>query len=270
MSKNIFLNKTIAVTPIDITVVEEEHMENKEYVCANPLAIYGYQPRSVEECLNNFFAGWTIGGGETLQMVAKLRPSEKTASGVDGQGNPTGLDFWEEIPEPGGCTLTCAFVKTKFCDELSKKLDDSYLGCFYHEPNSPFSCNCPYIGKNFHKILTVALKHSTFWNTPYETPLMRKAFMAFLNSIKVEINVEGNFNLKPGKKVFIIDTQNPQFSKRLGKLHGDWFIVSASHRIFKDRHFETTLVLSRVFVDANSQFYSTTVSDISILGTIQK
>lgn len=269
MSKNVFLNKTIAVTPIDVTIIEEEHMENKEYACANPLAIYGYQPRNVEECLNNFFAGWTVVPGLTAEMVWKLRPSNFDNAFYDPQTREISGGV-EEEPEPGGCTLTCAFVQTKFCDELSKKLDDSYLGCFYHEPNSPFSCNCPYIGKNFHKILTVALKHSTFWNTPYETPLMRKAFMAFLNSIRLEINVEGNFNLKPGKKVFIIDDKKPGFSQRLGKLHGDWFIISASHRIFKDRHFETTLLLSRVFVDANAQFYSTNATDITLLGTIEK
>lgn len=266
--KTFFIDKNISTENIKVNLVDESHMEKKAYECANPYAIYGTQPRTVEECLNNFFPGWTIGGGVTLQKVAKLRPSKKTGSGVDPDtGQPTGLDFWEEIPEPDGCTLTCEFVKTKLCDEIAQNLDESYLGCFYEEPNAPFSCDCPNFGKNFPKLLNVALTNSTFWNTPYDAPLYRQALLSWLGAKKAEITVQGSFKVKPGSVIAINDPPS-SYSARAGHLMGYWLVTDISHRIFKDRHHEMSLSLSKI--NSNSIRFSTKTSIIDNITSIQR
>jgi hypothetical protein len=269
MSKNVFLNKVIATNAVQTNQIDEEHIEAKEYVCANPLAIYGAPPRTTAECLEKFFPGYTS-EASMIAMVGKLRPSKKTASGVDGDGNPTGIDTWEEIPEPDGCTLTCAFTETKMCDDISKKIGDTFLGCFYSEPNAPFSCDCPKFGKDFPKLLTAALKNSTFWGTPFESPMARRAFIALLNATKVQVTIDGTFAIRPGYKVNINDIPREYSGNTVGKLHGDWIVLNINHRIFKDRHQETTLTLVRDYTSSNAQNTSTADSNLTPIINIQR
>ena len=247
MSKNVFLNKVIATTAVQTNQIDEEHIEAKEYVCANPLAIYGAPPRTVPECLEKFFPGYTQNAALN-DMVAKLRPSKPSIS----SDMETGLAIYEENPEPDGCTLTCAFVETKMCDDIKEKLGDTFLGCFYSEPNAPFSCDCPAFGKDFPKLLSIAVKNSTFWNTPLESPLVRRAFLAFLNATKVKVTIDGNFSIRPGYSVFINDPGNSFSGSQTGKLHGFWVITAITHTIFKDRHHESTLTLARHYTPANN------------------
>ena len=261
MSKNVFLNKIIATTASKTNEIDEEHIEAKEYVCANPLAIYGAPPRTVDECLEKFFAGYTS-NADVIAMVGKLRPSKKTVSGTDGDGEPTGIDTWVEIPEPDGCTLTCAFTETKLCDDIKKKMGDTFLGCFYSEPNAPFSCDCPSFSKDFPKLLNIAIKNSTFWNTPLEAPLVRRAFLAFLNATKVKVTIDGNFSIRPGYSVFINDPGNSFSGSAHGKLHGNWVITAITHRIFKDRHHESTLTLARHYTGENYPNTNTQVQNL--------
>jgi hypothetical protein len=266
--KNFFLDKTVSTNPVKVIEIDDPHMEAKDYICANPLAIYGSQPRSVDECLNNFFPGWTVDAGITLQLVAKLRPSKKTGSGVDLQtGNPTGMDFWEEIPEPDGCSLTCEYIQTKLCDSIANKLDESFLGCFYQEPNAPFSCDCPNFGKNFPKLLNVALVNSTFWNTPYDAPLYRAALSSWLNSKKAEITVHGSFKVKPGSLIGIIDSP-ASYAVKNGQLHGIWLVTNISHKIFKDRHHEMALTISKI--PSTEAPFNTKITNMSYINTIER
>lgn len=247
MSKNVFLNKVIATTAVQTNQIDEEHIEAKEYVCANPLAIYGSSPRTVPECLEKFFPGYTQNAALN-DMVAKLRPSKPSIS----SDMSSGLPIYEEDPEPDGCTLTCAFTETKMCDDIKEKMGDTFLGCFYSEPNAPFSCDCPSFGKDFPKLLNIAIKNSTFWNTPLEAPLVRRAFLAFLNATKVKVTVDGNFSIRPGYSVFINDPGNSFSESATGKLHGNWVITAITHTIFKDRHHESTLTLARHYTGQNN------------------
>jgi len=259
MSKNVFLNKVIATTAVKTNQIDEEHIEAKDYICANPLAIYGAPPRTISECLEKFFPGYTQNAALN-DMVAKLRPSKPSIpSDMDSE-----LAIYEEDPEPDGCTLTCAFVETKMCDDIKEKLGDTFLGCFYSEPNAPFSCDCPSFGKDFPKLLSVAVKNSTFWNTPLEAPLVRRAFLAFLNATKVKVKIDGNFSIRPGYSVFINDPGNSFSGSANGKMHGFWVITSITHTIFKDRHHESTLTLARHYTSANSE--NTNTQDQNIRG----
>lgn len=265
MSKNVFLNKIIATTSTKTNEIDEEHIEAKDYICANPLAIYGAPPRTISECLEKFFPGYTQ-DAELMHMVAKLRPSKPTIS-----SNPdTQMPIYDEDPEPDGCTLTCAFTETKLCDDISKKIGDTFLGCLYSEPNSPFSCDCPKFGKDFPKLLTAALKNSTFWGTPFESPLARRAFIALLNTTKVQVTIDGTFDVRPGYKVNIEDIPREYSGENNGKLHGNWIVLNVNHRIFKDRHQETTLTLVRDYSASNAENVSTASSNLGPIINIQR
>jgi len=265
MSKNVFLNKNIATTQVHINFIDEEHIEPKDYMCANPLAIYGSFPRTVSECLEKFFPGYTQ-NSELNEMLAKLRPSKPSiSSDIDSD-----LPIYEEDSEPERCELTCAFSDTKMCDKIEERLGETFLGCYYSEPNAPFSCDCPFFGKDYAKLLTAALKNSTFWNTPFEAPLARRAFLALMNATKVQVTIDGTFKVRPGYKVNIYDIPNQYSGAQLGKLNGDWIVMAVNHKIFKDRHQETTLTLMRAYTNANIQNTNTQNTFIDPIINIQK
>jgi len=259
-SNNVFINKTIATTPVKTIEVDEDHMEAKDYICANPYAIYGSAPRTTTECLEKFFPGYTQ-NQEIKELVAKLRPSKKITT--SGSGPPD----YVEIPEPG-CSLDFAFSAAKACDLIEYHLGKSFFGCFYADPNFPFSCNCPSIGKDFPKLLAATIKTASFWNTPLETPLVRRAFLSILNSTKIQVTIDGTFDLKPGYKVLINDPPDVNGIKE-GKMQGFWIIQNMSHKIFKDRHMETTLTLVRAYNDENAPFTNTKDVNIEALINIE-
>jgi hypothetical protein len=265
MSKNVFLNKVIATNATITNQIDEEHIENKDYICANPLAIYGAPPRTTSECLERFFPGYTQ-DKELNDMVAKLRPSKPTISSNPGSMLP----IYDEDPEPDGCTLTCAFTEIKMCDEIEKKIGKTFLGCYYPEPNAPFSCNCPLYGADYPKLLTAALKNTTFWNTPFETPLARRAFLAFLNATKIQVSIDGTFNIRPGGLIDIYDVPNQFSSDFEGKLNGYWIVLSVTNKIFKDRHHETILTLVRAYAPENVPNTETKETNINNITNIQR
>lgn len=255
---NAFINKTVATSNVRSIEVDDEHIEQKDYVCANPYAIYGSPPRTTTECLEKFFPGYTQ-DPEIAKMVAKLRPSKL---------KPNSTSEYIEIPEPDGCSLNFAFAASKACDLVEYYLGKSFLGCFYADPNSPFSCNCPSFGKDFPKLLTATIKSASFWKTPLETPLVRRAFLSILNSTKIQVTIDGTFNLKPGFKVLINDPPDVNGVKE-GKMQGYWIIQNMSHKIFKDRHMETTLTLVRAYNDENAPFTNTEDVNIEALINIE-
>lgn len=273
MSKNVFLNKVIATNSTITNRIDEEHIENKDYICANPLAIYGAPPRTTSECLERFFPGYTQ-DKELNDMVAKLRPSKPSIE----SSKPTMLPIYDEDPEPDGCTLTCAFTEIKMCDEIEKKIGKTFLGCYYPEPNAPFSCNCPLYGADYPKLLTAALKNTTFWNTPFETPLARRAFLAFLNATKIQVSIDGTFNIRPGNLIHIYDVPNQFAAGGLGtdtgssegKLNGYWIALSITNKIFKDRHHETILTLVRAYAPENIANTETISGNIGRIINIQR
>jgi hypothetical protein len=265
MSKNVFLNKVIATNATITNQIDEEHIENKDYICANPLAIYGAPPRTTSECLERFFPGYTQ-DKELNDMVAKLRPSKPSILSDE----TTQLPIYQEDPEPDGCTLTCAFTEIKMCDEIEKKIGKTFLGCYYPEPNAPFSCNCPLYGADYPKLLTAALKNTTFWNTPFETPLARRAFLAFLNATKIQVSIDGTFNIRPGGLIDIYDVPNQFSSDSEGKLNGYWIVLSVTNKIFKDRHHETILTLVRAYAPGNVSNTETKETNINNITNIQR
>lgn len=208
------LLQTIITRTSQYRDANEIFMEGRDYTCANPEAIFHGSPRTIEECEHRFFAGYT---GITM------KPSEC---------------------EPSECCLEEAFQGIKLCNEIKTQMGGEYLGCLLIDPNAPYSCDCPRVGKEFDKLLNIAFKNSTFWNTDPVSPLYRKALLSLMNAIRVDIKVAGTFKISPGDIVTIYDQKNPQYQSEYGKLNGRWLVLSIKHHIFKDRHHEMTLTLS--------------------------
>lgn len=217
--------------------------ENRTYGCANPESTEGYPPRTVQECESRFFS-------DDPTALARLKPSQS---------------------EPTDGELVAAFTNLKMCSGITAQLDNSYLGCFYNDPNNPFSCNCPKQGSNFDKIQNVAIKNSTFWKTDPVSPLYRRALLSLMNAVKIDITVPGRFDIKPGDIIQIEDPPNPQYQQNNSKLHGKWLVLAINHTILKDRHHEMVLSLS-AFGNAvgTGVFADTTTSNIEKLENIER
>jgi len=219
----------------------ETFMENRDYTCANPEAIMFGFPRTIQECEARFFENYD---GITL------KPQEC---------------------EPNECCLQETFEDIKLCKEIEEQLGEDYLGCLLIDPNAPYSCDCPRIGKDFDKLLNVAFKNSTFWNTDPVSPLYRKALLSLMYAIKVDIKVAGTFKVSPGDIVTIFDDKNPDYQSDYGKLNGRWLVLAINHHIFKDRHHEMTLTLSAFGRGIRGDYFEdVTYSDTTSLERIQR
>jgi len=217
--------------------------ENRTYGCANPEATEGYPPTTIQECESRFFT-------DDATALARLKPSQS---------------------EPTDGELVSAFTDLKMCSGIQTQLGESYLGCFYNDPNNPFSCNCPKQGSDFEKIQNVGIKNSTFWNTDPVSPLYRRALMSLMNAVKIDITVTGRFDIKPGDIIQIEDPPNPEYQQNNSKLHGKWLVLGISHTILKDRHHEMVLSLSAFGNAINATtFADTTASNIDKLTNIER
>jgi hypothetical protein len=227
----------------DFRITQGILSENRTYGCANPEATEGYPPRTIEDCESRFFS-------DDPTALARLKPSQT---------------------EPTDGELVSAFTNLKMCSQISSQLGESYLGCFYNDPNNAFSCNCPKQGADFEKIQNVAIKQSTFWNTDPISPLYRRALLSLMNAVKIDITVAGRFDIKPGDIIQIYDPPNPEYQLNGSKLNGKWLVLGINHRIFKDRHHEMVLSLSAFgnAVGADT-FADTSTSNITALESIER
>jgi hypothetical protein len=222
--------KNTSTSGIQAVSPAEKFIEIKQYKCANPDAIEKGGPISIAKCEELYFQ------------------------------NYSGVTFKPQETEPSDSQLEAAFENLKGCSFISDNMGNQYLGCFIEDPDAFFSCDCPRVGKKFPKLLKLATKNSTFWNTDLRTPMARNSFTKLLGAFKISITVNGNFRLYPGAVIEIIDTPLLGFQYNTPKLAGKWLVLNAQHTIGKDRHHETTYVLSAI---ANASFYNTLISSIN-------
>jgi len=103
-------------------------------------------------------------------------------------------------------------------------------------PDYISKCSYPTIGERFTEYLQyIASEDVRYWNTPYETPLYRKAQMQLLMSSEIEIEVPGDFNVKVGsiiKTVFPVsmNVDSPAGdSAEENQMNGKWLVVKIKH-----------------------------------------
>lgn len=91
-------------------------------------------------------------------------------------------------------------------------------------------------GSNFKHYLEYSKTNATFWNTPKETPLYRKAQTALLTYQRIKIVVNGDFDIKPGNLV-AINMPTPEMSSiSETRFHGTWMVYKNEHIITSQKH----------------------------------
>ena len=93
-------------------------------------------------------------------------------------------------------------------------------------PEDDKVCPGPIIGSNFKFYKEYSKTNATFWNTPPETPLFRRAQTALMNAQRVKILVHGNINITPGT-IVNIDYFN---------FGGRWMVYRVERTITAERH----------------------------------
>jgi hypothetical protein len=93
-------------------------------------------------------------------------------------------------------------------------------------PEDDKVCPGPIIGPNFKFYKEYSKTNATFWNTPPETPLFRRAQTALMNAQRVKILVHGNINITPGT-IVNIDYFN---------FGGRWMVYRVERTITAERH----------------------------------
>ena len=89
---------------------------------------------------------------------------------------------------------------------------------------------------NFKHYLEYSKTNATFWNTPKETPLYRKAQTALLTYQRIKIVVNGDFDIKPGNLV-AINMPTPEMSSiSETRFHGRWMVYKNEHIITSQKH----------------------------------
>ena len=91
-------------------------------------------------------------------------------------------------------------------------------------------------GPNFKHYLEYSKTNATFWNTPKETPLYRKAQTALLTYQRIKIVVNGDFDIKPGNLVDINMPTPEMFNIRETRFYGRWMVYKNEHIITSQKH----------------------------------
>lgn len=154
--------------------------------------------------LGGIVAGWLFGGSNGISTESLKEPTH------------------EEIEE--------AKENIKECDNISKHLNEEWLGCMWHNDNHPSSCNCPCVGSKFGEYLKYTRMQSTYWDTTQFQPLWRNAQMNLITSNVLILRIHGDLTLRPGTLIFVKDILNEN-SNYQSKIGGRWLIQSIIHNI---------------------------------------
>ena len=91
-------------------------------------------------------------------------------------------------------------------------------------------------GPNFKHYLEYSKTNATFWNTPKETPLYRKAQTALLTYQRIKIVVNGDFSIKPGNLIAINMPTPEMRTISETRFYGRWMVYKNEHIITSQKH----------------------------------
>ena len=153
---------------------------------------------------------------------------------LDGGGaTPTRKAFGEGVTG----TTTGSFW-TVPGDVIGRTLDDDIVitGSSGGNNDEGLSAGVSYAGSNFKHYLEYSKTNATFWNTPKETPLYRKAQTALLTYQRIKIVVNGDFDIKPGNLV-AINMPTPEMRNiEETRFAGRWMVYKNEHVITSQKH----------------------------------
>lgn len=223
----------------------------KEYPCMNPAGFPGVAgcpstdplcncPCQGEDANKGKKLSEYIEQGGTMPNELVLRPDLMDM--VDDRF--VGVTFaepWTYGKEPSNLEIKLLESQIVECELIKAhpQLGESYLGCVWDDPDSPYNCICPKINKNFPEYMKYSRTTATFWDTPLETPLYRNAQMALMNSNKIQIRLPGDLSLVTGSVVEInASASKPQ------RFSGRWLVTTIKHE-FNPNYHMMDVVLSR-------------------------
>lgn len=234
---------------------------DKKYPCMNPAGFPGINGCPPEDPLCNCpCQGTDANKGKPLSTY--VQPGSSAGMPSEIVLRPDLMDIVEDRflgitnADPGSfgkepSTLELQLLESEIYEcELVKKhpqLGEEYLGCVWDDPESPYNCTCPKIGKKFPEYMKYNRTNSTFWSTPLEMPLFRNAQMALFNSNKIQMRVAGDLSLITGDVIEI----KAQVSDKPKRFSGRWLVTSIKHIFNPDFH-TMDVVLSRELPHPNT------------------
>lgn len=233
----------------------------KEYPCMNPSGFPGINGCPPEDPLCNCpCQGKDENKGKPLSKY--VQPGSSGGMPSEIVLRPDLMDVYEDrfvgltAADPSSygkepSTLELQLLESQIYEcELVKahpQLGEEYLGCVWDDPESPYNCICPKMGKKFPEYMQYNRTNATYWSTPLEAPLYRNAQMALFNSNKIQIRVAGDLSLITGDVVEL----KASISNKPKRFSGRWIVTTIKH-IFNPGYHTMDVVLSRELPHPNS------------------
>lgn len=117
------------------------------------------------------------------------------------------------------------------CDLIESELGEEWLGCVWKDPTNISSCNCPCVGKRFKDYMEYTRTYSTYWNTPKYAPLYRMAQMNLIQAQRANAIVSGDFRLRPGNIINIVNENVGEEKHSQKRSSGRWMIEEINHLV---------------------------------------
>ena len=92
------------------------------------------------------------------------------------------------------------------------------------------------IGEYFPAYLEYSKTNATFWNTPPETPLLRRAQANLLHCQRIKILVNGSFDVKPGNILTISYPTAENKNIKSSRFSGNWMVYKVKRVITHQKH----------------------------------
>lgn len=212
--------------------------------------------RSYYECANAEITRGVTSAPETLEKCFQAFPQiQEIASslGVESSNlwNGAGTIDNTEQPNPDDIQLKDLLtgVNSAECEQIKSTLGDDWLGCLWGTPQSSLSCVCPSVGEKFEAYLKHRLNIATFWNTPKETPVLRRKFLDFFKyNTKIELNVAGDFSIAPGSVIYVDATAGSRTPTQSipSFFTGTYFVLEVKHIVTNSGTHEMLLTVSSI------------------------
>lgn len=215
--------------------------------------------RSYYECANAEITRGVTSAPENLEKCFQAFPQIETIAtslGVNASNlwNGAGTIDNTEPPNPDDIKDLLTGVNSAECEQIKNILGNEWLGCLWGTPQSSLSCVCPSVGAKFESYLKHRLNIATFWNTPKQTPVLRRKFLDFFKyNTKIELNVAGDFKVKPGTVVYIDATAGSRTPTQSipSFFTGTYFVLAVKHIVTNSGTHEMLLTLSSLPPDYN-------------------
>lgn len=220
------------------------------YTCTNVLVSKGVcaAPASLEECFQRHPSVNAL--AYALGITGSKSLTWSTPGATYQFGDTAANDLFLEKTSP---------EMQKVCAGNSYgSINSDFSGCFWTNPEAPFSTNCPEVGIYYPSYLKLRLNIATFWDTPKQTPVRRREFLDSIKySRKAELVVAGDMFIKVGDVVELKLDNLSGFPYNTGQsvLSGYYWVLSVKHVFTNTGTHETMLRVSQIIPELEETSY---------------